>query len=78
MSTNFETKRTTSNFWAQICRKIDLGVEILKIQVWIRNQHLQFNIVPIFSQNGQLLVFWPKFGEVAQLRATFWFKYCRG
>ena len=25
----------------------------------------------IFSQNGELLIFWPKFGEVAQLR--FWF-----
>ena len=34
--------------------------------------------VPIFSQNGQLLVFRPKFGEIAQLRAIFWFKYCWG
>ena len=34
--------------------------------------------VPIFSQNGQLLIFWPKFGEIAQLRAIFWFKYYWG
>ena len=27
--------------------------------------------VPIFSQNGQLLIFRPKFGEIAQLRAIF-------
>ena len=32
--------------------------------------------LPIFSQNGQLLIFRPKFGEIAQLRAIFWFKYC--
>ena len=30
--------------------------------------------VPIFSQNGQLLIFRPKFAEIAQLRAIFWFK----
>ena len=34
--------------------------------------------VPTFSQNGQLLIFWPKFGEIAQLRAIFWFKNCWG
>ena len=34
--------------------------------------------VPIFSQNGQLLSFQPKFGEIAQLRAIFWFEYCWG
>ena len=28
--------------------------------------------MPIFSQNGQLLIFRPKFGEIAQLRAIFW------
>ena len=32
--------------------------------------------LPIFSQNGQLLIFRPKFEEIAQLRAIFWFKYC--
>ena len=34
--------------------------------------------VPIFSQNGQLLTFRPKFEEFAQLRAIFWFKYYWG
>ena len=32
----------------------------------------------MFSQNGQLLIFCPKFGEIAQLRAIFWLKYCWG
>ena len=32
--------------------------------------------VPIFIQNGQLLIFWPNFGKIAQLRAIFLFKYC--
>ena len=59
-------------------------------QKWIlgsefQNEHLGFGIntskipyEPIFGQNGQLLIFWPKFGEIAQLRAIFWFKYCWG
>ena len=34
--------------------------------------------VPIFSQNWQHLVFPPKFEEIAQLPAIFWFKYCWG
>ena len=32
--------------------------------------------LPVFSQNGQLLICRPKFGDIAQLRATFWFRYC--
>ena len=70
MCTNFQTKRTILNFWAQNCPKMDFGVGMLKILVWIRNQHLQYTMlpcVPIFSQNGQLLIFWPpKFGKIAQ------------
>ena len=31
-----------------------------------------------FSFKIDLLVFWRIFGEIAQLRAIFWFKYCRG
>ena len=34
--------------------------------------------VPIFRQNVQFLIFRPKFGEIAQLSAVFWFKYCWG
>ena len=78
MCTNFQTKRTTLTFWAQICPKMDFGVGILKSKsgFGISTSNLQY--VPIFSQNGQLLIFWPKFEEIAQLRAIFWFKYCWG
>ena len=31
-----------------------------------------------FSAKMDNLIFWPKFGEIAQLRAIFWFKYCWG
>ena len=34
--------------------------------------------MPIFSQNIELLIFRPKFGEIAQLSAIFWFKYSWG
>ena len=109
MCTNFKTKLTTLNFWAQIFPKMDFGVEISKILVWIWNQHpwdtcapifrqngwtlgsefqksksgfgistFKIPCVPIFNQSGQLLIFRPKFGEIAHLRAIFWFKYCWG
>ena len=49
-------------------------------QKWILGSISTSNIpcVPIFIQNGQLLIFRPKFGEIVQLRAIFWFKYCWG
>ena len=66
MCTNFQAKQLTLNFWAQICPK-----------VWIRNQNLQYTMCANF-QNGHFLIFRSKFGEIAQLRAIFWFKYCWG
>ena len=33
---------------------------------------------PIFSKKGQLWIFRPKFGEIAQLRVMVWFEYCWG
>ena len=44
---------------------MDFGFRISKIEVWIRNEHLQNTCVSISSQNGQLLIFRPKFGEIA-------------
>ena len=43
-----------------------------------KNLSLDLESSPMFSQNGQLLIFWPKFGEIVQLRAIFRFKYCWG
>ena len=34
--------------------------------------------VQIFCQNGQLLISWPKFGEIAQIRAIFWSNIVEG
>ena len=74
MCTNFQTKRRTLNFWTQICPKMHFGVEISNSGFGINTFNIPY--VPIFSQNGQLLILWSKFGEIAQLRAIFWFKYC--
>ena len=41
MRANFQEKRTTLTFSAQICTKQDFGVGISKILVQIRNQHFQ-------------------------------------
>ena len=53
-----------------------LGPNVPKNGFWVRISKIPY--VSIFSQNGQLLIFWPKFGEIAKLRAIFWFKYCWG
>ena len=78
MCTNFQTKRTTLNFWAQICPKMNFGSEFQKSKSGFGIITSNIPCVSIFSQNGQLLIFRPKFGKIAQLRAIFWFKYCWG
>ena len=120
MCVNFQLKRATLTFLAQICPKRKSGFEIKKTNVgirisileipcvpifrhgqlwifepkfaqkWILGSEFQksksgFRIstssiphVPIFSENWQLLIFGPKFGEIAQLRAIFWSKYFWG
>ena len=52
------------------------GLEFQKSKSGFGINTSNVSCVPIFSQNGQLLIFWPKFGKIAQLRAIFWFKYC--
>ena len=52
-------------------------------QKWILGSEFGINTsiipcVPIFSEEGQLLIFRSKFEEIAQLCAIFWFKYCWG
>ena len=61
MCANFQTKRTTLTFWAQICPKRNLGLEIQKTNVGIRVSILEIPCVPIFRQNKQLWLFDPKF-----------------
>ena len=71
MCTNFETKRTTLNFWNQICSKMDLGSEIQKTNVGIRISIVKIPFVPIFRKNGQLWLFRPKFAQKWILESNF-------
>ena len=54
------------------------GWELQKSKSGFRVNTSNIPCVPIFSQNGWLLIFRPKFGEITQLRAIFWFKCCWG
>ena len=76
MCTNFQTKRTTLTFSPKFAQKWILGSEFRKSKSGFGINTSNIPCVPIISQNGQFLIFRPKFGEIAQLRAIFWFKYC--
>ena len=75
MCTNFQTKRTTLTFWAQIWI---LASEFQKYKSGFGISTCNMSCVPIFSQNGKHLIFRHKFEEIAQLRTIFWLKYCPG
>ena len=55
-----------------------MGSEFQKSKFGFGISTSNITCVPIVSQKGQFLIFWPKFEEIAQLRAKFWFKYCWG
>ena len=61
MCANFQLKRTTLTFLAQICPKRNLRFEIQKTNVGIRISMLDIPCVPVFRQNGHLWIFEPKF-----------------
>ena len=63
MCTNFQAKQIALTFLAQICPKMELGLEIQKINVGIKISILEILCVPIFRQNGQLWLFRPKFAQ---------------
>ena len=71
MCTNFQTKQKNFNFLAQICPKMDFGSEFQKSKSGFGINTSIIPCLPIFSQNGQLLIFRPKFWEIAHLRAIF-------
>ena len=60
---NVQSKWTSLNFLVQICQKRVLGFETEKNNVGIRINILETLCVPIFSQTGQLWLFWPKFAQ---------------
>ena len=63
MCANFQSKWTTLNFLAQICPKKDLDFEIEKNNVGIRINIVETLCELIFSQTGQLWLFWPKVAQ---------------
>ena len=58
-------------FSVQICLKMDLGLEIEKINVGIRMIIPEILCVPIFRQNGELSLFRPKFAQKCILGSEF-------
>ena len=60
---NFQAKQTALTFSVHICPKMDLGSQIQKTDVELRISILDIPCVSTFSQNGQLLIFRPKFAQ---------------
>ena len=54
MYANSQAKRTALNCLAQICPKMDLGLEIQKTNVGIKISILEIPCVPILWKNRQL------------------------
>ena len=61
MCVNFQARQGTLTFLVQICPKLDLELKIEKTKVGIKTSILGILCESIFRQNGQLLLFWPKF-----------------
>ena len=77
MCANFQGKQTAFTFSAQICLKMDLGLEIQKTNVGKRISILEILCMPIFRQNEQFCDFFdpnlPKNG----FRVGNWENSCR-
>ena len=71
MCANLQAKWTTFNFLAQICSRMDLGLQTQKTNVGIRISILEILCLPIFKQNGQLWLFLPKFPQKWTLVSEF-------
>ena len=59
MHASFQTKQTTLTFLAQICRKIDIGLEIQKTNVGIRISILKTSCVPLLGKTNNFDFFNP-------------------
>ena len=71
MCNNFQLKRTTLTFLAQIFPKRKLGFEIQKTNVGIRISMLEIPCVPILKENGHLWLFGSKFAQEWILGSKF-------
>ena len=56
-------KQTIPLPWPKSGHKIDLGFEIWKTNAGIKISIVEIHCVPIFRQNRQLRIFWPKFAQ---------------
>ena len=65
-------------FGAIFAQKWILELEFQKSMSAFGISTLKISCEQFFNQNRQLWIFWPKFGEIAQLRAIFWFEYWWG
>ena len=63
----FDPNLPKNGFWGRSLKNLSLDLE---------STSPKYHVCQFFSQNGQLLSFRFKFGEIAQLRAMFWFEYC--
>ena len=71
LCTNFQAKRKTLTFLAQIYPKINLGLENQKTSFGRRISILKIPCVPIFRQNRQLWLIRPKFAQKWVLGSEF-------
>ena len=71
MYANLQTKQTILTFLAQICPKRNLKLEIRKTNIGIRISILEIPCVQTFRQDGQLLLFGPKFAQKWILGSKF-------
>ena len=72
ISANFCVNQTTLTFLAQICPKMNLGLQLQKTNVGIRISILQIPGVPIFRQDKQRIIFWPKFAQILNFGLQIW------
>ena len=73
MCVNFQAKSTALTPSAQIYRERDFEMEFQKFKSEFGISTSKIAYVLIFRQNGQIRIFPPKFGEIAYVRAIFWF-----
>ena len=78
MCTYFKQNEELWIFGPKFAQKLMLELEFQKSNSGFGISTFTISCVSIFSQNGQHLVSRPKFGEIAQLCAIVWFKYCWG
>ena len=74
----FRQNRQLWTFGPKFAQKSILGSEFQNSKPGFGINTSNIPCVPICSQNEQLLIFRSRFGEIAQLCAIFWFKYCCG